>query len=311
MDLVLGDPRRLPHPVAMVGRVVGRLEKALRVQAKGPASELAAGWLLALLVIALTYASSFYLIKLAQSFLGDTAAAALNICLAYTTLSVNSLAEAAREVITPLEEGDLSRARRKLSMVVGRDTQGLDGREVSRGAVETVAENASDGIIAPLIYMAIGGAPLALAYKAVNTMDSMLGYRDGKYLYFGRAAARLDDIANFVPARLTALLMVAGSFLASREGQVYSWRDSWRVLARDRRNHPSPNSGWPEAAAAGALRVRLGGESSYSGVRSVKPYIGDDTEPLTPGKVRDAVGLMYVTAFLGLAAMVVLAYFRG
>ncbi|MGA2192052.1 MAG: adenosylcobinamide-phosphate synthase CbiB [Nitrospirota bacterium] len=307
LDVLLGDPRRMPHPVMAVGKLVGGLEKLFNKKSASRAALFSAGLAVAVFVTLSVYLAASFLIKYSYEYLGVYAGAAVSIYLAYTTLSIKSLADAAKDVALPLEKGDLPEARKNLSMIVGRDTANLDATEVARGAVETVAENTSDGIIAPLFYLTIGGAPLALAYKAINTMDSMIGYKNERYAYFGRAAARLDDIANFIPARLTALLMVAASFLARAE--ILSWKNSWSILIRDRRKHPSPNSGYPEAAAAGALNVRLGGESSYSGVKSAKPFIGEPSGPLTPRKIRDAVILMNITALLGLLFSVVLGVF--
>jgi adenosylcobinamide-phosphate synthase len=308
LDLVLGDPRRLPHPVRLIGFAVSRLEKLLLAPGLASGLQVYLGFLLVLVVTCFTFTISHLLIWASFSYLGNTAGFAVTVYLAYTTISVKGLADAAREVMDPLKGGDLEAARRGLSMVVGRDTAGLDAGEVARGAVETVAENTSDGIVAPLFYLALGGPPLALLYKSINTMDSMIGYKNERYLYFGRAAARLDDIANFVPARLTAALMVAASYLSSGYKTVFSWEGSWRIMKRDHAKHTSINSGYPEAAAAGALGVRLGGPSTYRGVKSVKPYIGDPVEPLLPAKIEAAIRLMYVTAFLALALSAVIAY---
>jgi adenosylcobinamide-phosphate synthase len=302
LDLLLGDPGGLPHPVKIIGNFAARLERALNRPGAGKIYLLSAGLASAAVVVALTFAVTFFLVEAAYRHLGRLGGGAVEVVLAYTTLSAKSLAGAAKEVLHPLLAGDLPEARRKLSMVVGRDTEHLDGTQVVRGAVETVAENTSDGVIAPLFYLALGGAPLAMAYKAVNTLDSMFGYKNERFLYFGRAAARLDDIANFIPARLSALFTVIASFLLNLTGGGrggYSWRSSLRVLVKDRLNHTSPNSGYPEAAAAGALGVRLGGENSYFGVASVKPFIGEPSRPLVPERINESVRLMYLTAALG------------
>jgi len=310
LDLVLGDPRGLPHPVEVIGKAVTALERLLLRPGRKPAVEKAAGVVLVLMITLPVFFTSYYLIILAARYLGGMAGMAVAVYLAYTTIAARGLADAANEVFRPLSEGDIGTARKKLSMVVGRDTDGLDEKEVARGAVETVAENTSDGIVAPLFYLALGGAPLALVYKAINTLDSMVGYRSDKYRHFGWAAARLDDLANFIPARLTGLLMVVAAYVLSLlEAGRYSWKGAWRVLVRDRSNHTSPNSGYPEAAAAGALDVRLGGENSYFGVASVKPFIGDPVEPLSAGKITAAVRLMYVTAVLMVVVAGILSIF--
>ena len=308
LDLLLGDPRGLPHPVTIIGNFAARLERALNRPGAGKIYLLTAGFAAAAVVVVLTFAVTFFLVGAAYRHLGKLGGGAVEIILAYTTLSAKSLAGAAKEVLKPLLAGDLPEARRKLSMVVGRDTENLDGTQVVRGTVETVAENTSDGVIAPLFYLALGGAPLAMAYKAVNTLDSMFGYKNERFLYFGRAAARLDDIANFIPARLSAGLTVIASFLLNLTGGGYSWRSSLKVLVKDRLNHTSPNSGYPEAAAAGALGVRLGGENSYFGVASVKPFIGEPSRPLAPERINESVRLMYLTAALGVIIFVAIKF---
>jgi adenosylcobinamide-phosphate synthase len=299
LDLLLGDPGGLPHPVKIIGNFAARLERSLNRPGAGKIYLLSAGLAVSAVVVALTFAVTFFLVEAAYRHMGRLGGGAVEVVLAYTTLSAKSLAGAAKEVLKPLLAGDLPEARRKLSMVVGRDTENLDGTQVVRGTVETVAENTSDGVIAPLFYLALGGAPLAMAYKAVNTLDSMFGYKNERFLYFGRAGARLDDIANFIPARLSAGLTVIASFLLNLACGGYSWRSSLKVLIKDRLNHTSPNSGYPEAAAAGALGVRLGGENSYFGVASVKPFIGEPSRPLAPERINESVRLMYLTAALG------------
>ncbi len=299
MDAIVGDPRWLPHPVRIIGVFAGRFERILNRPRSGNAYLLAAGLVASLTVVGITFSVSLILVKTAYIYLGRLGGSVFEMLLAYTTLSARSLAMAAKDVLEPLSSNDLPDARAKLAMIVGRDTEELDEPQVVRGAVETVAENTSDGIIAPLFYLAIGGAPLALAYKAVNTLDSMFGYKNERFLYFGRAAARLDDIANFIPARLSAMLTVMASFLLNAAVGGYSWISSVKTVIHDGGNHPSPNSGYPEAAAAGALGVRLGGENSYFGVKSIKPFIGEASRPLEPERIREAVRLMYATAALG------------
>jgi len=303
LDMLLGDPGFLPHPVRLLGALIAFLDKRLFSGKKY--TDLVSGIFIALAVTLAAFFCTFYILKLVRLWFGAMGYMAAWVLIAYTSISAKGLAVAAREVMGPLKKGDIVLARRMLSKVVGRDTGELGGHEVSRGAVETVAENTSDGVIAPLFYLAIGGPPLAMAYKAINTMDSMIGYRNERYNYLGRAAARLDDIANFIPARLTGLLYVASSFLLSGKG-LYSWAGAWKVLVRDRRKHSSPNSGYPEAAVAGALGVRLGGENSYFGRKSMKPFIGDPVNELTAARIGDAVRLMYVASMVGLAVSVVI-----
>jgi adenosylcobinamide-phosphate synthase len=310
LDMLLGEPRFLPHPVRFMGALTAFLDKRLLSGKKY--ADLASGLFIVLTVTLAAYFCTFYILKAVHFWFGTAGYMAAGVFLAYTTISAKGLSVAAREVMGPLEKGDIALARRMLSMVVGRDTGELGGQEVARGAVETVAENTSDGVIAPLFYLLIGGPPLAMAYKAINTMDSMIGYRNERYNHLGRAAARLDDIANFIPARLTALLYVAASFFLSGDGR-YSWTGAWKVLVRDRKKHSSPNSGYPESAMAGALGVRLGGENSYFGRKSVKPFIGDPDNELTAASIRDSIRLMYAASTLGLAVSVVISaiIYRG
>jgi adenosylcobinamide-phosphate synthase len=312
LDLAAGDPKKAPHPVKLIGKAASWIEKPLFSASKGPASKVALGGLMVAVIVTVVYTSSYFLIQAVTEHLGSAAGWALQALLAYTTISARGLADAAGEVLAPLSAGDLVSARKSVATVVGRDTGSLDEAGVARAAVETVSENTSDGVVAPLFYLAIGGAPLALAYKAVNTMDSMFGYKNERYMHFGYAAARLDDLANFVPARLTALLMVAAAWVLSISGNVrFSPGRAWAVLVRDGKNHSSPNSGYPEAAAAGALGVRLGGESSYFGVNVVKPFIGEAAEPLSASKISDSVKLMYATSTLGLAVAAISAFFTA
>jgi adenosylcobinamide-phosphate synthase len=282
LDLTIGDPRWLPHPVRLIGRSIAFLEKAIRSRIQKDRERIAGVLLVALIV--LPAALLAFLVREALLLPGRgilaVAAAAIMVYLAATTIALRELVSSARLVLSSVKQGDLAAARNDLSMIVGRDTQNLDEDGVRRAVIETVSENLSDGVIAPLFYLAIGGLPLAIAYKAINTLDSMVGYKNEKYLSFGWAAARLDDVANYVPARLTGMLIILASycyFFVQQPGSALSLaRDAFRVMRRDGRNHTSPNSGIPEAAMAGCLGVRLGGPSNYAGVLVQKPFIGDD-----------------------------------
>jgi adenosylcobinamide-phosphate synthase len=310
MDLAIGDPRGAPHPVKFIGKAASWLERLLMPASRGPATKIALGGLLAASVVIAVFAASSCIIHFVTRSYGWIPGMALQVLFAYTTISAKGLADAARDVMTPLAGGDLEAARRAVAMYVGRDTASLDEAGVARAAVETVSENTSDGVVAPLFYMAIGGAPLALAYKAVNTLDSMFGYKNERYTHFGYVPARLDDLANLVPARLTALLMVSAAWLLSLfSAKRFSAGGAWRIMARDRKNHTSPNSGYPESAAAGALGVRLGGESSYFGIKVVKPFIGDPAGPLSADKIKDSVRLMYATAVLAVIMAAIISTF--
>ncbi|MBI5875418.1 MAG: cobalamin biosynthesis protein CobD, partial [Deltaproteobacteria bacterium] len=255
------------------------------------------------LAVGTTYAFTQFILYFTYR-LSPIAHSLLSIFLAYTTLSIKSLHQEAWSVIhaiTPpapplLKGGDggVAEARKRLSHIVGRDTKNLSEEEIYRAVVETVAENTSDGIVAPLFYLALGGPALAIAYKAVNTLDSMVGYKNEKYKNFGWFSARMDDTANFIPARITAVLMVIACFILRRD-----WKKSLKIIRRDARNHPSPNAGYPEAATAGALGLQLGGANYYFGEPHNRPLIGDKDNEFTIKSVKGTVKIMHLTAFLG------------
>ena len=289
LDWLLGDPRWLPHPVVLIGRLIRLLEKALR---RLITSERQAGVLLLVLTVFVTVTVSWGILAAAR-LLHPLAGTLAAILLGWTCLAARSLHRESRLVAVALEQGDLVEARRYLSYIVGRDTAGLEPPEIWRGAVETVAENSSDGVIAPLLCLMLGGPVLAMAYKAVNTLDSMVGYKNERYLRFGWASARCDDLANWLPARLTGLLLVMAAPLTG-----LSAGGAWRIMRRDGRNHASPNSGIPEAATAGALGIQLGGTNSYFGKPVVKPTIGEPLRPLDNAAWQGAVRLMYAAEVL-------------
>jgi adenosylcobinamide-phosphate synthase len=300
LDAALGDPDWIPwpHPVVLMGQAAQRLEARLRRPGDGPTLQVALGGVFCLAVVAGTTAVAWVALTV-TGWLWPLLGNALAVYLAYACLATRCLDAEARAVARLVEAGELREARRRLSRIVGRDTEGLPAPEVLRGALETTAENASDGVVAPLFYLALGaalgwGPLLAVAYKAVNTLDSMVGYRDDRYEHFGKASARLDDLANWVPARLTALLVAAVARLAGEDA-----RGALRVAARDGRLHKSPNSGYPEAAFAGALGIRLGGTNTYRGVPRPSPHIGDPGPPLTPEHLRRALRLLWVSSGLG------------
>jgi adenosylcobinamide-phosphate synthase len=293
LDAAIGDPRWLPHPVRAIGALAARTETFTR---RVIPSARAAGVLTVIVVVGFTGAAVFLLVRAAETIhpaLGDAAA----IVLLATTLAARDLAGHALAVFRSLDRGDLPEAREKAALMVGRQTAGLDESETARAAVESVAENTVDGVTAPLLCAVLGGPVAAMTYKAVNTLDSMFGYKTERYLRFGWAAARLDDVVNYLPARFTAWLVpLAAALAAGRPLQA------WRCLARDGRKHPSPNSGLTEAAMAGALGVRLGGISTYFGGVSTKPFLGDPLEPLGKSTVRRAVVLMAITYLLAALA---------
>ncbi len=294
LDLLIGDPQRPTHPVVLMGKAISLFERRFRPHCRGPRSERLAGGLLAAVVVAGAYCVSAMLV-LAAYRLSVVVGVLLDMWMLHTTIAARALADAARAVYIPLAGGDLHLARQRLSMIVGRDTQDLPAEEIVRAAVETVAENTSDGVVAPLFFAFIGGAPLAMAYKAVNTLDSMVGYTDKRYIDFGRVSAKIDDLANYIPARISGVLLVAAAAVLGED-----WRTAWHTMLRDRRKHPSPNSGLGEAAVAGALGVRLGGFNSYRGQRSFRDYLGDETEQLHPVHIGRAVKLMYGASVIAL-----------
>ena len=299
LDLVMGDPRWLPHPVREMGRAISALEKGLRgLFPATPGGERAAGAVLALVLPVGSFWLGWAVLWLCGR-LAPWLGLAAEVLLCSQCLAARELKKESMAVYRELERGDLSAARTAVARIVGRDTGSLTAEGVTKAAVETVAENTSDGEIAPLFWMAIGGAPLALAYKAVNTMDSMVGYRNEKYQYFGTAAARLDDLVNWLPARMAALVMVALCPLAGLDAE-----GAFRVWRRDRKKHKSPNSAQTEAAMAGALGVQMAGDAWYFGELHHKPTLGDDLRPVQPSDIKKADQLMYWTsgAFLLLAA---------
>lgn len=286
VDLVIGDPRWAPHPVRIMGSAIEETERNLRrwFEDYADAGQKFAGLIIALFIPALAYLT-FYLVSAVLEWIGlRLIVTIVLIYLIASSFATRELVRSAMAVIDALRVNNIKDAREKLSMIVGRDTHSLDRKGILIAVVETLAENASDGIVAPMFYFVMGGLPLAMAYKAVNTLDSMVGYKNEKYRHFGWASARLDDIANFIPARITGALIVLSSmiysvypFPCSATSRDAGWKNAWRIMRRDGRKHSSPNSGIPEAAMAGALGVRLGGPSSYGGRMCEKPYIGEDT----------------------------------
>lgn len=291
LDLALGDPRWLPHPVRIIGFAATILEK-LFVSWLG--RSYLSGVLFTAVIVGGAWAATAALVTGAAAC-DWRAGLIVETLLLYTTLAARDLDIESRRVHRALADNDLPSARRALSMIVGRDTNDLDEAEVVRATVETVAESSVDGVVAPLVFAMIGGAPAAMAFKAINTLDSMVGHRDDRYLRFGWASARLDDVANLVPARLARLVYPVASFICGHNA-LRTWRVAWR----DGRNSPSPNAGIAEAAVAGALGVRLGGTNFYDGVASVRPHLGEPLVPLGREHIPAAIRLMYCVAVLTL-----------
>jgi len=336
LDLLLGDPRWLPHPVRWIGRYIIYLEGRIRSFIKNPSStplyqrekggiraERIGGLFLFIIVVGTVFGFAWSLLYLAYQ-LSSIAYYPLSIFIAYTTLSIKSLHQEATWVMDALKDasspfipppqggrvgwrpspqhlrgeggvgGHLDEARKRLSNIVGRDTHNLSEEEIYRAVTETVAENTSDGIIAPLLYLAIGGPVLAITYKAVNTLDSMVGYKNERYRDLGWFSARMDDLVNYIPARIAAILMVLSAFILRLD-----WKGSLKTVWRYSRCHPSPNAGYPESAMAGALGVRLGGVNYYGGIPQERPFIGEMKEGFSMDTVRGAIKMIHLTALLG------------
>ena len=301
LDLLIGDPHFIPHPVRLIGSLISFCDKRLNCDAGYNISEkklnlikYKRGMLLAFTVIFAAFAISVIIIVAAYSinlYAGVIAEAVMT----WQILATKCLRVESMRVYDALRTDGVDAGRRAVSMIVGRDTSVLDAAGVTRAAVETIAENTSDGVIAPMLYTAIGGPVLGFVYKAVNTMDSMLGYKNDKYMYFGRFAARLDDVVNFIPARISAYLMIAAAFIGGRQ---FDGKNAYRIFKRDRFNHASPNSAQTESVCAGALRVQLAGDAVYFGKLVKKKYIGDGLREIEYEDIKRANRLMYITAFL-------------
>lgn len=293
LDFIFGDPVWLYHPVRVIGNFISFGEKTLRkIFRKTTGGELAAGAVLWFLTAGLSFLIPFAVLAGAQ-MLHPVLRFLIESFWCYQILAARCLVNESGKVYDRLKENDLPGARKAVSMIVGRDTENLTVEGVTKAAVETVAENTSDGVTAPLLFLILGGAPLGFLYKAVNTMDSMLGYKNEKYLYFGRFPARMDDVFNYIPSRITALFMIAAAFLTGMDG-----KNAWKIYLRDRRKHASPNAAQTEAVCAGALRVRLAGDAVYFGRLYKKEYLGDSLRPIEAEDIRRAGKLMYVTAVL-------------
>lgn len=295
LDLIFGDPHWLPHPICLIGNLIGFLEKNLRrLLAPGKTALLLGGALMVVIVISLSYVVPYAVLMLAEQA-SPWLRFALETVMFYQIFATKCLRDESMKVYTALHNNDLEDARVKLSWIVGRDTKELTAEEVTKGAVETVAENTADGIIAPMFYMFIGGAPLAFLYKGINTMDSMVGYKNDKFLYFGRCAAKLDDVANFIPARITGILMILASYFLNMNAA-----GAWKIFWRDRYNHLSPNSAMTESVTAGALNIQLGGDHYYFGKLVHKDTIGDNIRPVVAEDIVAVNNLLYMTAVISL-----------
>ena len=295
LDLIFGDPQNVVHPVQVIGKIISAGEKVLlRKKYK-----FLAGAVLNIFTVSITYTSMYLIsksVKISVFFM------IIEIYLMYTIFSINSLAREGNRVYRILKEGDIEKARKDLSYLVSRDTETMDEKMIIRSTMETISENTVDGIVAPMFYMFLGGMPLAMAYKAINTLDSMVGYKNEKYMDFGKFSAKVDDVANFIPARITGILIVLASMILG-----YDYKNSLKIFIRDRKNHSSPNSAHSEASVAGALGVQFGGKVSYFGKEIDKPTIGDKTKEFELEDIRKNIRIMYVTSFLSLVMFSVIS----
>lgn len=303
LDMIIGDPRFITHPVILIGKAIDFIEKYLR-KITGPIIGLkASGVFLTIIIVGGTY-SLMWSVQTGAERLNHWFGLAVGIWFMGSALAVKGLADAAKEIYRLLKAKNLPEARERVGWIVGRDTANLDESEITRATVETVAENIVDGIIAPLFYGFIGGVPLAMAYKAVNTLDSMVGYRNEKYREFGWASARFDDICNYIPARLTGILLLLTFILMGKQAGV-----AFRVIRRDSGQHPSPNSGIPEAGVAGAMGIRLGGVNFYGGVKAFRAYMGDPKEAISKEHIAETVKIMYTASFMAVLIGGLISFF--
>jgi adenosylcobinamide-phosphate synthase len=291
------------HPVPVIGNLINFLEKLLYPSSENKKIELITGFILTVMVVSGSYCAVKIVLFL-STVTGAILFYPVFFCLVYFAVACGGLAREARNVLETLQNRGLIEARAALARIVGRETDKLTEDDIYRAVIETVAENFSDGVVAPLFYLFLGGLPLAWVYKAINTLDSMLGYKERHYLYFGRSAARLDDIANFIPSRLSALLILAAGML-----QGLDWRSGWHILKRDRRAHASPNSAYPEAAMAGILGLRLGGDNYYHGRLVKKPYIGDPLHQISGRHILKAINNLYISSTILVVTVILFSYF--
>ena len=299
IDFFVGDPHAIPHPVVAIGKLISFLDRKLRIGDSDKRDILRGVWTV-LIVSAVSIAVPSFILFIMWK-IHPVAYLAVNSIMCAQIVAARELVRECSAVEKAIEKGDVEGARKAVSYVVGRDTEALDKEDICRAAVETIAENGSDGVIAPLFWMFLFGAVGGFFYKAVNTMDSMLGYKNEKYLYFGRAAAKTDDFVNFIPSRISALLMIVSCPLCHLDG-----KNAFRIFRRDRFKHKSPNAAQTESVFAGALNVRLNGPAFYGGVLHEKEYLGDDTRPIAPADIRKSGHLMYTASFMMLIIGVLL-----
>lgn len=293
VDVLIGDPSSRWHPVVLMGKLISMLERWFYREGDSDGKKFAAGAMLVLITLLVSYEAAAAVMMLSYRIPWEWGSAVAGGLLLSFTISPKSLAEAGKGIYALLMLGELEEARKKVGWIVGRDTENLTEAEIARATVETIAENTVDGIIAPLFFFVVGGVPLAVLYRAANTMDSMIGYKNDKYLYFGRAAARLDDVLNYMPARITGVLFVFAAWILG-----FDYRNAYRMMLRDAQKHPSPNGGYAEATVAGALHIRLGGMNSYFGKKSFRAYMGEAIELTAPKHIMECIRMMYTVTVM-------------
>lgn len=292
LDLAVGDPQGFPHPIRLIGNIIIKIENYLRKRCKNAADERKSGAILWVIVVGLSFIVPFiilYFVYGINKYLGII----LESIMCYYILATRSLRDESMKVYTSLKNNDIIEARKFLSYIVGRDTENLNEASIAKASVETIAENTADGVIAPMIFIIIGGATLGFLYKGINTLDSMVGYKSEKYINIGRFSAIADDVANFIPSRISAYLMIAASFILGMD-----YKSAYKIFKRDRFNHKSPNSAQTESVCAGALNIMLGGDNFYKGILVRKPTIGNDIREVEIEDVKRANKLMYATSII-------------
>ncbi len=303
LDLIIGDPHWLPHPVRIIGKVIEYLERTLRKNNQNQRAEKIKGIFLTVITVGLSYYIIYFLIYIV-GIIGPGLQFVFSSFFIFIALSTKNLGEEAFSVYRALEEDNLELARERVSRIVGRDTKDLDEEEIVRATIESIAEGTVDGIISPLFYAVLGGAPLAMAYKAVNTLDSMVGYKNEKYLYFGWFSAKLDDLVNYLPARISVLLIPVASLIVRQRGLM-----ALRAIFRDGKKSPSPNAGIPEAGFAGALGIQLGGVNFYQGVKEYRPILGEKLKEISPKDILKAIWLSCTVSILMFLIGLVILYY--
>ena len=293
IDTVIGDPNSRWHPVVLMGRLISGLERLFYRAEDSDGKKYAMGAMLVLITLLVSYEAAAAIMMLSYRIPWEWGSAVVGALLLAFMISPKSLAKAGKGIYALLIRGDIEAARTKVGWIVGRDTEDLTDAEIARATVETIAENTVDGIIAPLFFFVLGGVPLAVLYRAANTMDSMIGYKNDKYLYFGRAAAKLDDVLNYIPARITGVLFIFAACLLG-----FDYKNAYEMMLRDAAKHPSPNGGYAEATVAGALHIRLGGINSYFGKKSLRAYMGEAIELTAPKHIMECIRMMYTVTVM-------------